>query len=56
LEDENDFFEYNIELMYEIYDEKSIQTNYPNEFMNAFLASIKVFGYLDQPVFHELAN
>jgi lysophospholipid hydrolase len=29
---------------------------YPDEFMNAFLASIKVFGYLDKPVFHELAK
>jgi lysophospholipid hydrolase len=24
--------------------------------MNAFLSSIKVFGYLDKPVFHELAK
>lgn len=30
--------------------------NYPDEFMNAFLSSIKVFGYLDKPVFHELAR
>ncbi|KAI8915738.1 hypothetical protein EDD86DRAFT_196717 [Gorgonomyces haynaldii] len=29
---------------------------YPDEFMNAFLSSIKVFGYLDKPVFHELAR
>jgi lysophospholipid hydrolase len=29
---------------------------YPDEFMNAFLSSIKVFGYLDKPVFHELAK
>jgi lysophospholipid hydrolase len=56
LGDENSLFEYNTDQTYEIYDEKPIQTNYPNEFMNAFLASIKVFGYLDKPVFHELAN
>jgi len=55
-DDENTLFEYNTDQTYEIYDEKPIQTNYPNEFMNAFLASIKVFGYLDKPVFHELAN
>lgn len=30
--------------------------NYPDEFMNAFLSSIKVFGYLDKHVFHELAR
>ena len=29
---------------------------YPDEFMGAFLSSIKVFGYLDRPVFHELAR
>ncbi|KAJ3090881.1 phosphatidylcholine and lysophosphatidylcholine phospholipase [Quaeritorhiza haematococci] len=29
---------------------------YPDEFMSAFLSSIKVFGYLDRPVFHELAR
>jgi len=29
---------------------------YPDEFMNAFLSSIKVFGYLDRPVFQELAR
>jgi len=56
LNTEDTLFEYNTDQTYEIYDEKPIQTNYPNEFMNAFLASIKVFGYLDKPVFHELAN
>ena len=30
--------------------------SYPDEFMNAFLSSIKVFGYLDKRVFHELAR
>lgn len=49
-------YEYTEDQTSEIYDEKPIQHNYPNEFMNAFLASIKVFGYLDKPVFHELAN
>ncbi|KAJ3192281.1 phosphatidylcholine and lysophosphatidylcholine phospholipase [Irineochytrium annulatum] len=29
---------------------------YPDEFMGAFLASIKVFGYLDRPVFHEIVR
>ncbi|KAJ3121209.1 phosphatidylcholine and lysophosphatidylcholine phospholipase [Nowakowskiella sp. JEL0407] len=29
---------------------------YPDDFMRAFLSSIKVFGYLDRPVFHELAR
>ncbi|KAJ3412840.1 phosphatidylcholine and lysophosphatidylcholine phospholipase [Chytridiales sp. JEL 0842] len=29
---------------------------YADEFMGAFLSSIKVFGYLDRPVFHELAR
>lgn len=36
-------------------DEASRQA-YPDDFMNAFLSSIKVFGYLDRPVFHELAK
>ncbi|KAJ3022451.1 phosphatidylcholine and lysophosphatidylcholine phospholipase [Thoreauomyces humboldtii] len=30
--------------------------NYPDELMGAFLSSIKIFGYLDRPVFHELAR
>ena len=30
--------------------------HYPDEFMQAFLSSIKVFGYLDKRVFHELAR
>jgi lysophospholipid hydrolase len=30
--------------------------NYPDEFLSAFLSSIKIFGYLEQPVFHELAR
>jgi lysophospholipid hydrolase len=32
------------------------ENRYPDEFMNAFLSSIKVFGYLDRPVFHELSK
>lgn len=39
-----------------IEDEKDEKNGYPDEFMNAFLSSIKVFGYLDKPVFHELAR
>ncbi|KAJ3275438.1 phosphatidylcholine and lysophosphatidylcholine phospholipase [Terramyces sp. JEL0728] len=27
-----------------------------DDFMNAFLSSIKIFGYLDKPVFHELTR
>jgi lysophospholipid hydrolase len=30
--------------------------SYPNEFLSAFLSSIKVFGYLEGPVFNELAR
>lgn len=30
--------------------------SYQDELMGAFLSSIKVFGYLDRPVFHELAR
>ena len=37
-------------------EDTSRNTGYPDEFMNAFLSSIKVFGYLDRPVFHELAK
>lgn len=37
------------------YSKPSIQ-NYPDEFLSAFLSSIKIFGYLEQPVFHELAR
>ncbi|KAI9488797.1 hypothetical protein BDB00DRAFT_877065 [Zychaea mexicana] len=29
---------------------------YPDEFLSAFLSSIKIFGYLEQHVFHELAR
>ncbi|KAI9190694.1 uncharacterized protein BJ171DRAFT_434169 [Polychytrium aggregatum] len=29
---------------------------YAEDFMSAFLSSIKIFGYLDRPVFHELAR
>ena len=29
---------------------------YPDEFLSAFLSSVKVFGYLEQPVFHEFAK
>ena len=36
-------------------DDKS-NNQYPDEFMGAFLSSIKVFGYLDKQVFHELAR
>jgi lysophospholipid hydrolase len=35
---------------------KSGLKSYPDEFLSAFLSSIKVFGYLEQPVFHELAR
>ncbi|KAJ3345493.1 phosphatidylcholine and lysophosphatidylcholine phospholipase, partial [Kappamyces sp. JEL0680] len=37
-------------------DDATRPPGYPDEFMNAFLSSIKVFGYLDRPVFHELAK
>ncbi|EGF82642.1 hypothetical protein BATDEDRAFT_9648 [Batrachochytrium dendrobatidis JAM81] len=37
-------------------DDTDLNKGYPDEFMNAFLSSIKVFGYLDKPVFHELAR
>ncbi|KAI8927008.1 hypothetical protein BC831DRAFT_549467 [Entophlyctis helioformis] len=37
-------------------DDADRNKGYPDEFMNAFLSSIKVFGYLDKPVFHELAR
>lgn len=37
-------------------DDTSRNNAYPDEFMNAFLSSIKVFGYLDRPVFYELAK
>ncbi|KAJ3364665.1 phosphatidylcholine and lysophosphatidylcholine phospholipase [Allomyces javanicus] len=30
--------------------------NYAEEFLGSFLQSIKVFGYMEQPVFHELAR
>ncbi|CAG8775363.1 28061_t:CDS:1, partial [Racocetra persica] len=29
---------------------------YPDEFLSAFLEGIKVFGYLEKPVFHELSR
>lgn len=35
---------------------KSGMKSYPDEFLSAFLSSIKIFGYLEQPVFHELAR
>ncbi|KAJ2958371.1 hypothetical protein NQZ79_g6052 [Umbelopsis isabellina] len=35
---------------------KSGLKSYPDEFLSAFLSSIKIFGYLEQPVFHELAR
>ncbi|RKP07568.1 hypothetical protein THASP1DRAFT_10655, partial [Thamnocephalis sphaerospora] len=37
-------------------DEDDGQAHYPGEFLSAFLSSIKVFGYLEKPVFHELAR
>ncbi|TPX39635.1 hypothetical protein SeMB42_g06300 [Synchytrium endobioticum] len=37
-------------------DTKDEPKGYPDEFLGAFLSSIKVFGYLDRPVFHELAQ
>ncbi|KAJ1569876.1 phosphatidylcholine and lysophosphatidylcholine phospholipase, partial [Nowakowskiella sp. JEL0078] len=37
-------------------EDEKIGQGYPDEFMSAFLSSIKVFGYLDRPVFHELAR
>ncbi|KAI9346047.1 hypothetical protein DFJ73DRAFT_626410 [Zopfochytrium polystomum] len=37
-------------------DDGYLGRGYPDEFMGAFLSSIKVFGYLDRPVFHELAR
>ncbi|RIA93513.1 hypothetical protein C1645_735458 [Glomus cerebriforme] len=30
--------------------------NYPDEFLSMFLEGIKIFGYLEKPVFHELAR
>ncbi|KAJ3300010.1 phosphatidylcholine and lysophosphatidylcholine phospholipase [Borealophlyctis nickersoniae] len=37
-------------------DKQDVSDNYPDDFMGVFLSSIKVFGYLDRPVFHELAR
>ncbi|TPX32972.1 hypothetical protein SmJEL517_g04011 [Synchytrium microbalum] len=37
-------------------DSKDLPPGYADEFLGAFLSSIKVFGYLDRPVFHELAQ
>ncbi|KAG0307412.1 phosphatidylcholine and lysophosphatidylcholine phospholipase [Linnemannia gamsii] len=36
--------------------EEKESLSYPDEFLSAFLSSIKIFGYLEQPVFHELAR
>ncbi|KAF9206031.1 phosphatidylcholine and lysophosphatidylcholine phospholipase [Haplosporangium sp. Z 27] len=36
--------------------EEKENMTYPDEFLSAFLSSIKIFGYLEQPVFHELAR
>ncbi|GJJ73996.1 lysophospholipid hydrolase [Entomortierella parvispora] len=36
--------------------EEKESMGYPDEFLSAFLSSIKIFGYLEQPVFHELAR
>ena len=30
--------------------------SYADDLMSAFLSSIKVFGYIDRPVFHELVR
>ncbi|OAD80146.1 hypothetical protein PHYBLDRAFT_96014, partial [Phycomyces blakesleeanus NRRL 1555(-)] len=38
------------------HDSKTNFKNYPDEFLSAFLSSIKLFGYLEKPVFHELAR
>ncbi|KAI9098781.1 hypothetical protein DFS34DRAFT_580168 [Phlyctochytrium arcticum] len=38
------------------FDDDKDRTNYPDELMGAFLSSIKIFGYLDRAVFHELAR
>ncbi|KAG0253624.1 phosphatidylcholine and lysophosphatidylcholine phospholipase [Actinomortierella ambigua] len=37
-------------------EDKEALLSYPDEFLSAFLSSIKIFGYLEQPVFHELAR
>ncbi|KAI9142206.1 hypothetical protein BKA69DRAFT_1068943 [Paraphysoderma sedebokerense] len=37
-------------------DPKTLPKNYAEEFLGSFLQSIKVFGYIEQPVFHELAK
>lgn len=41
---------------YADYSQSAAYKNYPDEFLSAFLSSIKIFGYLEQPVFHELAR
>ncbi|TPX67764.1 hypothetical protein SpCBS45565_g03560 [Spizellomyces sp. 'palustris'] len=38
------------------FDDDKDHINYPDELMGAFLSSIKIFGYLDRAVFHELAR
>ena len=43
------------DLQPEIVADSDDRQGYPDEFMNAFLSSIKVFGYLDKPVFLEVA-
>lgn len=37
-------------------EDKTSQNGYPDDFMGVFLSSIKVFGYMDKKVFHELAR
>ncbi|CAG8571149.1 14430_t:CDS:2 [Ambispora leptoticha] len=37
-------------------DKEKILKNYPDELLSRFLEAIKVFGYLEKPVFHELAR
>ncbi|KAI9011307.1 hypothetical protein BC832DRAFT_529204 [Gaertneriomyces semiglobifer] len=37
-------------------DKQDYPASYPDELMGAFLSSIKIFGYLDRAVFHELAR
>lgn len=40
----------------QINDKSDMGDNYSDELMSTFLSSIKIFGYLERPVFHELAR
>ncbi|CAG8498260.1 9095_t:CDS:2 [Ambispora gerdemannii] len=40
----------------DVADDKEKIKNYPDELLSRFLEAIKVFGYLEKPVFHELAR